>query len=323
MASKRALVIGVLVLVLAVGPLALSQTRFAQNFYYAWSYERVYDRYDQTDTTQTSVVARVDGAGREARLVSAFFGLDEGLPNVVSDWAVCQGAGGADGMPVIFSHEVDVETLEPGDFKIVQASGKIGEVTCLTLAPADDVGELRTVLLAGQFGDAEDQPVSVEITGHIVSLDGSVTFKGATIEVTPLEAGPTIVLAEIVPRDEWTLGKVATGIPFGGSSGCPDGTRQIVRVTWNGGITKPSNAAADEEEGALYQILVEQADGSEAVVTPSALADTGDGDNNHKLCLDREYAVKQVRFPAGRVTDPRHDLNPATAIALESSVSNP
>ncbi|WOE75356.1 hypothetical protein [Alterisphingorhabdus coralli] len=286
-----------------------------QNLFYALTFERTLDRYSQADTTEVDVTAKVDPAGRTAQLLSAFFGLDEGLPRI-ADWAVCDGAGGKDGMPVIFSHEVGLNTLEPGDFAIKRRSGKLGEVTCLTLAPADDPGELRTVLLAGQFGSESDPPVSVEITGDIISLDQSVTFKGAQVAVTPLEDGPSLVLAEKVPQGQWELGKAATGIPFGGGSGCPEGTAQVLRVTWEGGITKPDGNAADDQERKLYRVTIRQEDGSEETIAPMHLADTGDGDNNHKLCLDRTEPVKSIAFPAGGFTDPRGDLNPPTYIGV-------
>ena len=56
--------------------------------------------------------------------------------------------------------------------------------------------------------------------------------------------------------------------------------------------------------------------GSTTTRPPLALADLGDGDNNHKLCLDSEDTVKAVSFPAGRLTDPRNDPNPATTVSL-------
>jgi len=317
MLSKRSLTIGIAVLATGLGVFAASQTLFFERILFALSVERVYDRYDQTDTTQTDVTARIDASGREAGLVSAFFGLDQGLPAPAADWAVCKGAGGADGMPVIFSHEVDVTTLEPGDFRVVQRSGAIGEVTCLSLAPADDPGELRTVLLAGQFGDQQDQAVSLEVTGNILSLDGSVTFKGSRVDVTPLEAGPSLVFAQMVPEDQWAIGQEATSVPFGGGSGCPEGTLQVIRATWNGGITKPNNDPAGDEERALYEVVLEQAEGEPMTVTPMALADTSDGDNNHKLCLDTAGTALSVRFPAGYLTDPRDDLNPATRVEVQ------
>jgi hypothetical protein len=60
---------------------------------------------------------------------------------------ICEGAKGEDEMPVVFSHELDVTTLQAGDFRVVATSGKVVEINCVTLAPANDAGELRTVLI--------------------------------------------------------------------------------------------------------------------------------------------------------------------------------
>ena len=194
-----------------------------------------YTSSEQGDSTADSTLSRED-TDRSAEILSAFFGLDNGFP----PWAslICRGAAGADGMPVIFSHEVDFETLQPGDFCVTTASGEIGEVYCVTLAPAIDPGELRTVLLVGEFGSADDDPpVSVEIVGNLHSLDGTVNFKGAETSVTPLEAGPTLVLAENLSLDAWHLGRESDGT-WGSSCGCPEeGVQQVVRVTWDGGVT--------------------------------------------------------------------------------------
>ena len=225
-------------------------------------------------------------------------------------------------MPVIFSHEVDVSTIEPGDFQVITAAGRKGSVTCLTLAPADDPGELRTALLAGDFGDINDQPVSVEIVGDLLTQDRSANFRGAKIQVTPLEPGPSIVFAELVPQEQWALGSEGTSLPFGGGNGCPANTRQVVRVTWNGGITKPGGAEADQEDGARYQVYVQSQDDETRLISPMALADLGDGDNNHKLCLDTEASVISVTFPAGFLTDPREDLNPETSAQVDAPSAN-
>ncbi|MEL6829750.1 MAG: hypothetical protein AAFO63_06395 [Pseudomonadota bacterium] len=280
------------------------------------NYERTFDTYSQTDTTVTDVTNTQHADGRQAHLISAFFGLDNGLPERLTDRVACEGAGGADGMPVIFSHEVDIATLEPGDFKITTQTGAVYPATCLTLAPADDPGELRTALLAGEYGSAEDEPATVEIIGNVLSLDGMVNFKDARVDVTPLKSGPSLVWAEIVPETDWELGGEATTSPWGGGNRCPIGTAQIIRVTWNGGITKPGGDPADDDERALYQVSTVTTEGKVTEITPVALADLKDGDNNHLLCLDTTDTVTSVFFPAGHVTDPREDLNLDTAIAF-------
>lgn len=41
----------------------------------------------------------------------------------------------------------------------------------------------------------------------------------------------------------------------------------------------------------------------------AALADLGDADNNHLLCLDTTTPATGVTFPAGHLVDPKGDLN--------------
>jgi hypothetical protein len=279
------------------------------------SYEITLADASPSDTTVTNVTANRDSQGRQARLLSAFYGLDDALGRG-ADQVICDGATGKDGMPVIFSHEIDVSTMQAGDFRVISASGEVGEILCVTLAPADDKGELRTALLVGDFGDVKDQPVKVEITGNLLSIDNTLNFKGASVDVIPLDEGPTMVWAEIVPEDEWEIGKAATPLPFGGGSGCPKGTKQVVRVTWAGGVTKPGGDEIDDTERIKYRVTVLQEDSSTFEVTPFALGDLVDGDNNHKLCLDVVGKPQVVFFPAGHMTDPREDLNPETTITI-------
>ncbi len=53
-----------------------------------------------------------------------------------------------------------------------------------------------------------------------------------------------------------------------------------------------------------------------AQLHPAALADLGDGDNNHMFCLDTKDRPILVSFPAGVLTDPNDDLNPETSVFL-------
>ncbi|NNE56285.1 MAG: hypothetical protein HKN32_09710 [Flavobacteriales bacterium] len=306
-----------MLLALLIIAVIASQSTLVQNLFYAMNFERKLDRYDQSDQTESNLVNSVHPDGRSAELLSAFFGIDDGLPGLAS-LVICEGASGQDGMPIIFSSEIDVTTLEPGDLKVAQASGRIGEVKCLTMAPADDKGELRTALLVGQFGNIEDPPVRVEVTGNVHSIDGTTNFQGVGVDVTALEDGPSLIWGEVVPKEQWAVGVAATGIPFGGGSGCPEQTKQIVRVTWGGGVTKPNGAPANEEERDLYKVTVSDTSGQEKTITPIELADLGDGDNNHKLCLDTEAKVLSVSFPAERLTDPRDDLNLQTSVAISN-----
>ena len=270
---------------------------------------------EQNDTTAPTEVPAAVTSAAEAHLLSAFYGLDDALP-LLASVLICRGTGGSDGMPVVFSREVDLETLQAGDLRVVLEDGSLGEIACVTPAPATDAGELRTILMIGDFGSADNQPVRVEIQGNILSKDQLLNFHGRDVEVTRLEDGPSIMLAEIVPPEEWELGKSVTRFPFGGGSGCPESTRQVVRVVWNGGITKPGGDEIDDAERRAYRVFV-RGDGGEPVeISPIAVGDLGDGDNNHELCLDTEAPVLRVEFPAGLMTDPREDLNPATGVRV-------
>ena len=269
---------------------------------------------DPNDTTETTVAPAAPGS--EVSLLSAFYGLDDALPPL-GRFLVCNGEGlGDDGMPVIFSEEVDLESVQAGDFRVVLADGGTGQILCVTPAPATDSGEFRTILMVGDFGSAENQPVRVEITGNILSKDQRFNFRGRQVDVIPLEDGPTLILAEIVPSAEWDLGKTSTRFPFGGGSGCPESTQQVLRVVWTGGVTKPGGSEVDDVERQGYRVFVDKGTGRAEETSPFAIGDLGDGDNNHELCLDTDAPALRVEFPAGLVTDPRDDLNPETQVSV-------
>jgi hypothetical protein len=82
------------------------------------------------------------------------------------------------------------------------------------------------------------------------------------------------------------------------------------------GVTKPGGDPIDDEERLAYSVTVDDGTGNPVTITPFAIADLGDGDNNHELCLDVETPAIRVDFPVGLLTDPREDLNPATGISV-------
>jgi hypothetical protein len=270
---------------------------------------------EQSDSTVAASYA--DARADDASLLSAFYGLDDAVPFFAS-YRICGGFGHSDGMPVIFSKELDLATMQAGDFLVTLADGREISVACATPAPAEDAGELRTMLLIGDFGSVSNQPVLVQVTGNVISLDHSSNFQGASVAVTPLESGPTLILAETVKEDQWELGKEATSLPFGGGDGCPASTRQVIRVVWTGGVTKPGGDEIDDVERKAYRVFVAGEDGELTKVTPFAIGDLGDGDNNHELCLDVDAPAVRVEFPGNLMTDPREDLNPATSVAVSS-----
>lgn len=265
-----------------------------------------------TSTESADTTADTQGLA-EGTLLSAFFGLDNALPMVAH--RICLGGAGKDGMPVITSAQVDHKSLQAGDFRVVRASGAEGSVDCASLLPATDAGELRTILLIGEFGhDGEDPPASVEIAGNLLSLDGQTNFKGASVKVTPLKDGPFLVAAERVSDDERDMGLGALGTA--GSLCTEPATVQQLRVTWAGGVTLKGGDAPTQEARRLYTVTVLGEDGTTREVSPIELADHEDPDNNHVLCLDTSDVPVFVSFPKGHFTDPNEDPNPATSIAV-------
>lgn len=106
------------------------------------------------------------------------------------------------------------------------------------------------------------------------------------------------------------------------SRACPTGTLQVVRVAWDGGVKKLDGADADQDIGPMYKVQVNTLDGKAREVIPMALADLGDGDNNHALCLDISDPAISVRFSAGHLTDTRNDVNSDTMVRVTETHVN-
>jgi len=247
---------------------------------------------------------------REAEVLSAFFGLDNDLPLLAV--GISPKAPGKDGMPLVFSHELDPSTLDETDFKIKTSKGKFYEVDIVTLRPAIEVFELRTVLLIGDYGDAPDnEPIEVEIVGDLLARSGQ-NFKGQKIAVTPLVKGPFLSYAEYF--------KIDGDYPFvetGRGCDCPKSTTTVVRTVWAGGV----RAMDGEELGAkdLQQFSVTlQQENIMIDVHPFQIGDTGDNDNNIDLCINEEGVPLSVTTDLNTAIDPRGDANEMTMIKIVS-----
>ena len=111
-----------------------------------------------------TILTFVLNAKSQDTLVSAFFGLDNALPGLL-----CNQPGSLlDGMPVNFKFPLDASSLSETDFEVVDSLGNIHTPICVSLAPANENGENRTVLLLGEFGTAvTNPPVEVRVTGDL------------------------------------------------------------------------------------------------------------------------------------------------------------
>ena len=73
---------------------------------------------------------------REAKMISAFFGLDNG--QTFKSRLIWKKAPGKDGMPIVFSHEIDPTTLDASDFQIKTQKGDVRGVEYASYRPAID-----------------------------------------------------------------------------------------------------------------------------------------------------------------------------------------
>ncbi len=237
----------------------------------------------------------------QSKILSAYHGLDA-LPagaNVLCPIAV----EGEDGMPMVFSVQLDLNSVIADAFLVETASGEMVTPICATLAPALEMQEQRTVLLAGSFGNRNAPPLAVEVVGALEDINGQSLQGERFTKITPLEAGPSLVLAERFEVD-------APGIV----GECPAATLQVLQITWEGGVSGPMGERLGEPQRLGISVLLQ--DGQ--TVTPIALADD-DPDNHVLACLDVAVAAVSVAAAPGLFHDPGDDPNPETSIDINPS----
>ncbi|KOY84298.1 hypothetical protein AD998_21680 [bacterium 336/3] len=242
---------------------------------------------------------------RKAVLLSAFFGLDNAMPQ--KSMGIWNKAPGKDGMPLVFSHEIDPATLNSNVFQITTQKGDKLNVAFATFKPAIEAFELRTILLIGEFGNAPDnKPKEVEIISDLKTRDGQ-NLKGQKIKVTPLKDGPFISYAEYFSFDQ--------DYPYsekGRGCDCPKTeTETVVRTVWAGGIRATNGKELGEKELTSFTItLIQNSDTLK--VHPFHIADLDDNDNNIDLCIKVKGTPILVETKENTAIDPRGDHNPIT-----------
>ena len=246
---------------------------------------------------------------REAKVLSAFFGLDNALPKAAI--GISPKAPGKDGMPVVFSQELEPSTLDASDFKIKTNNGKSYKVDVVTLKPAVEAFELRTVLLVGDYGDAPDnEPLEVEIIGELLARSGQ-NFKGQKVAVTPLSEGPYLSYAE-----HFTLDDSYPFVKRGNGCDCPKNkTTTVIRTVWAGGVRAMNGEELGEDELQQFTVILESRK-KKIEVHPFQIADVGDGDNNIDLCIREKGTPISVNVKANTAIDPRNDANDFTEIEI-------
>ena len=232
-------------------------------------------------------------------LVSAFFGLDSVLPGIL-----CNQPGILlDGMPVNFKFPIDASSLSETDFEVLDSLGNIHTPVCVFLAPANENGENRTVLLLGEFGTAvTNPPVEVRVVGDLFTRDTLsgesacseiINLNGlTTTNVIPLADGPSLFFAQRID---------------GNLNECSSGT-QTIQVAWNGGVTP---YISGDTESDLFQYYVGYSDSSGVLIphVPISIADINDNDNFHQLCFSTSEEIIKISMMANTVEDPNQDPN--------------
>ncbi|MEO1415033.1 MAG: hypothetical protein AAFW00_07125 [Bacteroidota bacterium] len=248
---------------------------------------------------------------RETKILTAFFGLDNALPQRAR--LIYAKAPGKDGMPLVFSHELDPSTLDGADFAVTTQDGSVFNVEAASFLPANEEFELRTVLLIGEYGTYPDnQPVSVKIVGDLVAKAGQ-NYKGDSIKVIPLESGPILSYAEYFTIDE--------DYPYrerGDACDCPkEETYRVVKAVWAGGVRALNGEELGENEKNAFTVTL--VDGVDTLkVHPFQLADLGDNENNIDLCLKETGIPILVEVAENVAMDPNDDPNPKTQIKVVS-----
>ena len=242
-------------------------------------------------------------------LVSAFFGLDNALPSLL----LCnQQEGLIDGMPVNFKFPLDASSLSETDFEVLDSLGNIHTPDCVSLAPADEDGENRTVLLLGELGTAvTNPPVEVRVVGDLFTTD-TVSGESACSEVINLNG---ITTTNVVPLDDGPSLFFAQEI-FGNLNECDSGT-QTIQVAWNGGVTPYIDGDAESD---LFQYYVGYSDNSGVLIPhiPISITDIDDQDNVHQLCFSTSDEIVKISMLANTVEDPNQDPNSYSRVNVAS-----
>lgn len=216
-------------------------------------------------------------------------------------------------MPVVFSQEIDMETLDATDFEVTTADGEKHVPDDGTFKPANEAFELRTVLLVGEYGEYPDnEPASVKIVGNLLSRSGQ-NYKGQEVPVIGLAAGPVISYAEYFNLSE--------DYPFkkrGRGCDCPwQETFLVVRAVWSGGVRNLDGDQLGSAEANDLRVTMVQ--GKDTVnVKPYMLADLKDNDNNIDLCLKESGRPIKVSAAANIAIDLRDDPNEYTEAPVVS-----
>ncbi|MEM7762518.1 MAG: hypothetical protein AAF290_00435 [Pseudomonadota bacterium] len=277
-----------------------------------------------------ALVGAIGAQADQPSIVSAGYG-DPILP-AIANFAFCRGNAasvGLGGLPVVISEPVDTmggymgdaNGLDPNAFQVtVGAEGRQVRPVCATLAPAVDSNERRTILLIGDFGiGGNNGPTAVNIVGNVMTTEGSNLSGASFAEVAGVNGGPSLVIAESFNPPQTNTSQLGDGTRL---RFCPtDGTAQIVKLTFSGGVTGPLGARLRDDDAAMaaIEILAIGANGERSVLHPFALRDD-DNDNHLDACLGADAVgmrLVRAQVDSHHFYAPQNVPNPAATVRIE------
>jgi hypothetical protein len=211
--------------------------------------------------------------------------------------------GPSDVLMLVFASEVDPLGLVPEAFGIVRADGQRVRPVEVRLGPADESDENRSVLLIGEFGEPQADPIAVHVIAGVFSEAGE-SFEGLDVEISPLDSADRLLVLERLDPNE---------------ARCP-AAQQVLRTYWSDAL---AGVAADD----LPAIELLLADGTRR--SPIDFDDHArrDGeptlgpadDNVLDLCIDVAVPVVRLRIAAGQFTDSAGHGTAAAEVALAAT----
>ncbi len=237
-----------------------------------------------------------------ARILSVYHGLEEVTARAMR-WCNRSAVEPQDGMPLVFSVQIDADSVSPSAFAVLTSEGTRVTPLCATLRPALESLEQRTVLLVGEFSPGDAAPARVEVVGSLKDKQGNALTGLYSDKITALAEGPSLVFAE-------ALSPASAGL----SGECPARTEQAIQLTWEGGVTGPMGTRLGEAQRTSVTILLENG----RTVYPLSLGDD-DPDNHVIVCLTQRSPAVSVSIEAGYFHDPGDDPNPATTVLVTAN----
>jgi hypothetical protein len=192
--------------------------------------------------------------------------------------------GAAGEIVVVFSHEVDAASLYATGFLVAFAEGTRVFARDAVLSPSNESDENRTVLLTGEFTDAEGHPpTDLIVVGSLYAENGG-KLQGLAAAVTPFTTAGGVVLAQRLQPPQ----------------GVCSGAAQAVRTYWTDGLRE-----VDNDDLARIDVMLDDA----TTVHPIAfddhrLDDQSREDNVLDLCISQDSPAQRVTIAAAVFTDP-------------------